>query len=288
MTGSLALNLDTNHLSELARSSNAADVQAVLCLLESGEARLAISYFHLLELAAPEFRSIDNVCALLRDAPSVLLNPFQDIEDEEIALVVARLTGNYRRPPRVFAASTAEWGYHIGPPGGGPADMLDAMEELQELRRQFLALAASGAQVSMMKTQAALIRQPLGPLTLAVRRHLEDRRERLPSYACGLSAEQIVERARGTGAFPMLDTHERFVAARLRQLDQKSTGNDLIDEYIASYAPYVAVTAVDRRTYHRAHIGRVPSIARITRYLTEVPGIAARVQRGELLAQESE
>lgn len=281
------LNLDTNHLSELAKAPTADGSRAVLDLLGAGKARLAISTFHLLELAAPGFRSVDKVRDLLRKVPTVLLNPLENIQDEELAVAVARATGRTRRPPRVFASSTVDWGYHIGSPGGGPVEMLGALSQLQGIRSDFLKVAAYGAKVSMMKTDAAVIRTPGVPISLAMDRHISELRLRTSFYGDGLSGREILERVGGLAALPMHQAHEEIVIQRLRQLDQKSTGNDIFDEYIAAYAPYVTVTALDRRTYHRVRATNLPFVPRVTRELASIPEILARVERRELAVTES-
>ncbi|MEO6444405.1 MAG: hypothetical protein ABIZ91_16430 [Gemmatimonadaceae bacterium] len=281
------LNLDTNHLSEIAKFPDTEGARCIRALLAAGKAKLAISTYHLLELAAPEFQSVDKVRELLRSVPWVLLNPVENVQDEEIAVVVARATGRVRRPPRVFATSTADWGYHVGPEGGGPVEMLGAISQLQDMRRDFLKVAAYGAEASMMKTDAALISKPGLPIILAVERHLKEFRIRAPSYGEGLTASEILDRSGGLAALPMHEAHEQLVIQRLRQLDQKSTGNDIFDEYIAAYAPYVTATALDRRSFHRVKETRLSFVQRVTRDLRKIPEILERVRVNELVVSAS-
>ena len=68
---------------------------------------------------------------------------------------------------------------------------------------------------------------------------------------------------------------------------QKSTADDVYDEFITFYAPYAAVTAVDRRTLHRAKMAKVDAVARMTRHLSEVPALLEAAARGELPVTES-
>jgi len=274
--------LDTNHLSDLAREPSQPSHEAVIRRLQDGTAALALSLFHLVELSSSTFRSGAEVRALLRDVHHVLANPFENIEDEEIACAVARAGGLARRPPRVFARDTSEWGYHPGPVGGTALDMLDAFDQLQGDRKRILDLASWGAQSSMMKGEAALMKDPLLPLTLAVQRHLDIHRQRLSRYGGDMSAWDVIDRAGGKEAFPAYQVQEALVTQRIKDPGQKSTPNDVIDEYIAFYAPYAAVTAVDRRTLHRAKMARLACVARMTRYLAEVPSILDRVIAGEL------
>lgn len=275
------INLDTNHLSDLALTCDSPEAKSVLALLHGGRAVIALSSFQMIELSAPGFKSVGEVRALLRDVPTALLQPWEEIEEEEIACAIARATSRGpRRSPRVFARSTGEWGSYAAPTGGGAVDLLDAFRNLQELRESYLELVRRGAAESMMKEQAALIRDPGLPLRLRVDRHLAEWRARNSSYGDGLSAVELIARAGGRSALPFRDAHERMVSVRLKQAAQQSTGNDVTDEYVAAYAPYVTVTAVDRRTLSRARDGGVPCVDRMTRTLGDVPEIIARVEAG--------
>jgi hypothetical protein len=259
----------------------------VITLLQREEATLAVSYLQILELAAPSFTSLPDLKALLSDLPHVLANPFENVADEEIAFVVARVNGLSRRPPRVFARDTSEWGYHVGPVGGTAVDMLDAVSESTEQRDQIRAMAKWGAESSMLKGEAALAKNPKLPLTLAVQHHLDQQRKTYKKYGMGLSAEEIVKRAGGRAAFPGYEVQESLVAERMADKGQKSSANDVFDEFIAFYAPYAAATAVDKRTLHRAKMAKLPAVPRMTRYLSEIPSIVERVRSGALTVMAS-
>jgi hypothetical protein len=279
--------LDTNHLSDLAREPSAPESAAIIGRLERGDTALGISLFHLLELSDPRFKSADNLRALLRAVPNVLANPYENVEDEEMAVACARATGLTRRPPRVWARDTSEWSYHVGPAGGTAVDMLDAFVAMSDEREQVRAFAEYGAQGSMMKSRAALVREPMLPLTLALQRHIDEQRLRFPGYANALTAREVIERAGGKSAFPGYQMQESLLDQRMKDPGQKSTANDVYDEFIAFYAPYAAVTAVDRRTFHRAQMARVEAVARMTRHLSEVPRLLDAVVRGDLPVTES-
>src|SRR5687768_11326290 len=76
--------LDTNHLSTLAGVRSDAASRAILELLASGRACLAISIAHFVELAAPSFKSVDLVKNLLSRVPVVLANIRERVMDEEV------------------------------------------------------------------------------------------------------------------------------------------------------------------------------------------------------------
>lgn len=274
--------LDTNHISDLARFSSTSESAAVIGRLQRGDAALAISIFHLVELSNSAFASIADARALLNDVPHVLANPYENIEDEEMASACAQATGRIRRSPRVWARDTSEWGYHPGPAGGSALEMLDAFAAMDTQRDELLNLADYGARASMMKANATLVKDPMIPLTLALQHHIDGRRGRFPSYADGLNASEILQSVGGKSAFPGYQMQEALVDQRMRDPGQKSSANDIFDEYIAFYAPYAAVTAVDRRTLHRAKMANVPALPRMTRYLGEVVPILDRVVSGEL------
>jgi hypothetical protein len=76
--------------------------------------------------------------------------------------------------------------------------------------------------------------------------------------------------------------HEALVTDRLKRKGQKSKPNDMLDEYVAFYAPYCAVAALDGPTFTRARDAKVPCATRITKDLSEVSRILDRVISGEL------
>jgi hypothetical protein len=279
----LVLNLDTNHISNLARHSNDNEAAGIFAILHKDEARLGLSLFHLIELASPGFRSVNEVRALLRDVPCVFMNPFQDVYEEEVAFACATATGRQRRRPRVFASTTEEWGFAGGPTGGTPLDMLDAIRKTQDTRNKVLRVADIMAADSMMKDSAALVKTPNVPLELLVDRHLIEHRQRLYDYADGLSAAEIIARAGGEPSFPAVHTYHGILKQRLLQKDQKSSRNDMIDEHIALYAPYTAVTVLDGGTTTRAQNAKVSAAARITQRVSEVPDLLNKIKAGELV-----
>jgi hypothetical protein len=282
-----ALLLDTNHISSIACAPSGADEAEVLRRLHRGDAALTVSIFQIMELAHPDFAAVGEVKALLRDVPTLLANPFENIQDEEMACMVARAVGLSRRPPRVFARDTSEWGYLLGPVGGSPSDMIDAFTVLTEQRNGILSTAKYGADSSMLKLEAALVRDPALPLTLALEDHLNERRANLPTYGSGLTATEIIQRTGGISDLPSYQVQESLVAERMKHAGQKSTPNDVIDEFIAFHAPYAAVTALDKRTVYRAKLAKLRHAERMTHRLSDIPALLDRVISGELVPQES-
>ncbi len=242
----VVLYLDTNHVSELARCPTATDQAAVLGLLQSGRGRLAISLVHFIELAAPDFRSVDDARGLLRDVPVAWTVSTEELWDGEIAVACARARGLERQPPRVFCENSLDWSRWPSPASGNAAEFLDSLIEQPALRDGLLQVADEWARASMLKTEAALIKVPGLPLELAVDAHLAGWRERNAHYADGLNATEIVRAVGGSVGFPSLNMFHRTIEQRLRQVSQKSTRNDIFDDYHAAYAPYAAVTALDR------------------------------------------
>jgi hypothetical protein len=273
--------LDTSHLSELARHPTDPEPAEVIRLLQSGDVALGVSLFHLVELADPEFKSVDDIRVLLGDVQHVLANPYQEVEEEEMAVACARAVGLRRRPPKVWASDAAEWGFAGGPVSGNAIDLLDAFR-VSEVRNELLELCDYGARSSMLKSDAALVRSPLFPLTLALQDHIDNHRRGCPDYAAGLDAQMVLDRVGGKRAFPGYEVQEALMEQRMKDAGQKSTRNDVLDEYIAFYAPYAAVTTVDRRTLHRTRAAGLTTVTRMTRHLSEVPVILRRVAEGEL------
>ena len=278
----LVVNLDTNHISDLARDPHKPACAAVISMLQGGRAQLAISLLHFVELSDPGFRSFESVCELLDSVPVAWAVSTEEIFEEEIALACARAAAKERPPPRVFHDSMRNWSRGPNPASGSAADGLRAARDVPEFRMQLLGVAEDAARTSMMKGDAALAREPGLPLRLAIEAHLAHFRSRNDTYADGLTAESIIERVGGSNAFPARRMFEAVLRERLLQPAQKSTRNDVFDEYCAAYAPYAAVTALDRRTVARARSAKVPWIARLTARLTDVPRIVDQVVSGAL------
>lgn len=280
----LPINTDTGVLSDLAREPTSVRSRAMLSVLEDGRGCLAISDMQLYELAAPELKpeTYASVRDILRDVPVQLINPWEDVADEEVAYAVGRAVGSEVRPPRVFAASLREFGMWRVPPGESLPDFLDLMRSVPKPRQQIMAVADEVAAASMLKGAATLVHSPDLPLTLRVERHLTKWRSLVPGYGRGLTANELIAMAGGEAAFPFIATHLRIVQVRLLQAEQKSTRNDVWDEYIAAYSPYVPATIVDRPTMHRMREAGLPHVARVTARPEEVAGILERVAAGEL------
>jgi hypothetical protein len=276
------LNLDTNHVSDLVRRQHAVDVRGVLELLERGEAALGFSHLHVAQLAAPEFVTWPALRDLLREVPTVLLQPREDVFEEEAICATMRAIGERRRPPRVIARDTSEWGRKPGPPGGDVVIMVDAFRELDESRHGLLRMGEHYAASVQMKERAYVMRHPLGPLTLMVEDHLRDMRTRIVGYARGVTASEVVQASGGLAAFPAYQVNHELLVYTLRLPSVKGRPGDLADEYIASYAPYVAVTALDRATAHRVREVRLSCAPRVTARLADVPALFQRVQSGAL------
>lgn len=279
--------LDTNHLSDIAREPGKPACVEVLRRLRDGQATLVVTLFHLIELSDPAFTSVGELTALLRATPHLLANPFEDVEEEEIASACARASGLRRRPPRVFAPDTSEWGSHGGPVGGSAVDMLEVFRVVTSPRDEVVAMAAWGASASMLKDRATLVREPTLPLQLAVTRHLEMHRRTFSAYAAGLTAAEVIERAGGPEFFAGYHVQESLTKQRMLTSGQKSTANDVFDELNAFYAPYCAATALDRGTFHRASVARLACVDRMTNDLAAVPGILDLVAAGDSSPLES-
>jgi hypothetical protein len=273
--------LDTNHISDLAKD-RAAVGPAACAALSAGEAHLVVTWTHLVELTDPTFAAYDDVRTLLRDVPHVLANPFQEVFEEEIAVACARATNRSRPAPRVFASDARTWGIRGGPTAGDAVDLLDATRNSPEARAGLLRMADWAADASMLKSSAAIVRDPESAIRAAVHRHLQDHRSRYPAYADGLTADEILERIGGRAAFPGYHAWEATMTQRLIDAGQKSTRNDFFDEFLLFVAPYSSVVAVDRRTLHRARLARLTCANRMTRDTASVSALIEGLRDGKL------
>jgi hypothetical protein len=272
------LYLDTNHLSRLARSPTEPAVQAVRALLDSGEARLAISLQHLYELSDPVFVSRADVGAMLDKAPLVwAIHAMPDLFDREARSALDRVLTGSTTTPRVFYDDVRHaWNapdVDFPPPSG----MIEGFTKSSTLRQRVEASTGRGATLDrMMKTAAAVVRNPDGPLLSRLRDM------QIIETQAGLvlrkpyPPEELLARAGGMRGFPAYHVYQALTLTRLRDTRFPTVANDLVDEWHALYSPYAAVTALDRATVGRCRSAKLPHISRITARLEDVPGILSR------------
>lgn len=276
----LVVYLDTNHVSDIARDPGHRERRAVLGLLQSGRVRLSMSLIHFVELASADVKITSAIKQMLSDVPVAWALSTEEVWDSEIAVACARAVGKTRGPPRVFCETALDWSRGPTPTPGSAVEFLEVMIDQPGLRVDLLRIADEAARVSMMKTKAALITRPDLPLQLSVASHLEDFRTRNWDYGGGLEAGEVIRLVGGSRAFPSLDLYHATIGQRLRQVAQKSTRNDVFDEYHASYAPYSAATALDRGAAARVRSAGLADRHRVTARLADVPGLVECAQNG--------
>lgn len=282
------LYLDTSHISEIVRNPMDATNRAILHSLEKGEAELGVWVVHLLELTDPNFKSFDSARDLLSDVPVRMALDRRFVIEDEVALACSRISGQSRRPPRVFVENLEDWAVTVAmPPGFSVIDVLDFLRDNESHRKSGLAVAQDGATWSVLKENAAVAQNRLSIAALYVRDHLEKIRPANPFYVSGLTPEEIIKHAGGLSAFPMLFVMLTIARERLIYPGKKTKRNDIIDEYHASYSPYAAVTTLDGPTFARYRDAKLPYLARVTTRVDEVSKILVRVIAGDLQVEPS-
>ncbi len=283
------LYLDTNHLSRLARSPTEPAVQAVRALLANGEARLAISIQHLYELSDPAFASRADVGAMLDGEPLVwAIHAMPDLFDHEVRAVLYRILTGSTTAPSVFYDDVRHAWNAPDVDFPAPSGMIEGFTTSATLRRRVEASTGRGATLDrMMKTAAAVVQNPDGPLLSRLRDM------QITNTPAGLvlpkpyPPEELLQRAGGIQGFPAYHVCQALTLTRLKDTRFPTSRNDLIDEWHALYSPYATVTALDRATVGRCKSAKLPHISRITARLEDVPGILAqsRSPRGRVGAR---
>jgi hypothetical protein len=133
--------------------------------------------------------------------------------------------------------------------------------------------------------RAAVVQDPLIVVRLELQRHLREHRARSPTYARDLDADTIIDRVGGAEAFPTFQVQAALLRARL---PRRSRGepNDLLDESIAQYHPYSAVSVLDRLTHDRYYASGLPGRERVTQQLARVPELLERVTSGDSIPKQ--
>ena len=277
----LVVNLDTSHISEIARENIALD-----SLIGRDDVVLCLSLLQLAELSAP-VKSRALIRAVLADVRLVFVNSLDLIYAGECAAACDRLfqLSNVRLP-HVFVnrleSLEAPLNYHQST----VLEYFDYFAEFEHQRQKMLVPPQFGAELANSSgVDARIIADPLCNVTDWMRDYLAIVRDHNSDYAGSLTAEQIIKRLGGESglplSFPLFGVLQRMAHTRIKN-KLKSDRNDVIDEYNASPAPYAAVTSVDPRTFHRFNQAKLPAAARVVKHVSSVPTVVARVRNGEL------
>ncbi len=257
--------LDTNHLSTLAGVRSDPSADELLALLGARRASLAISIAHFIELSAPTFQSVDCVKRLLLRIPVVIANIRERIFDEEVLAAYQQSLGLRPHQPRVFVERIEDWHDRSAPPGT-VVNFLDAMIATPHLREETIRLATWAADLAALKQNSYVVQQPAGPLILKLRDDLPTLIGAIPQR----TPDEILSAVGGLPGFPSYHVWHSLTLQRLTHPGFKTKPNDVLDEYHACYAPYLAVIALDRRTAFRLRQAALPSSSIVVHRLGDV------------------
>lgn len=264
-------------MSHVARYPDQADSLALVGLLQNGDYRLGLSLLHLQELSAPTFASRQSVGSFLETIP-VSWAPSPDVLfQREVRWGIERALYGSNSSPEVFDTSF-EKAMGAPPEASIPiSEMLQALAERPDLRAHLREAAHYGADAdSRFKRTAALVRAPNEPILS----HIRDMR--MSSMRSGItipqtvSDEDIFRKAGCLAGFPA--NYVAQALAKIRSMNEtfRTESNDVIDEWHACYAPYCAVTVLDRATAARFREARLPDASRVTHRLSDVRDILER------------
>lgn len=282
----IALNIDTSRLSQFVENLERNDCVDLFRELTRGDCYLVVCLTRVMELSRIEPARRANIISLLREVPTLIGQPEEVLEQDELKSACAALSRLERRPPKPFARDTADWGYALNTLGGSAADLLaiadPSMEEFADLRR----IADEHVETArQLRTNAAVVRDRPVHLRHALHSHLADHRRRTSQYGGTLSADQIISHAGGLRAFPTFEVKAELLAARLNHRSPAES-NDVFDEDIARYHPYSAVSVLDNATVKRFWAARIPGRERVVAKLTDALEVIRRVRAGELAVHD--
>ena len=268
--------LDTHHISRLARFPDEAESVAVRQMLQDGKVNLAMTWLHLQELSAPEFVSRAQVGAFL-DTLRVVWGPTPDkLFDSEVQAAIQYAMTREATKLAPFSESFTE-AFEAPLEADIPiAEMLEAMANHPTLRTHLADAAHHGARMdARFKKAAAIVRNPKEPIVA----HIRELNSRTTPSGLQLprvfSPDEVIDLAGGLSGFPALHVSHSLARTRLGDERFPSVANDVVDEWHACYAPYVAVTALDRRTAARFRMARLPDAQYVTHSLKDVPRLLA-------------
>lgn len=259
---SYILNIDTSRLMQLADGSDT-NARTLVRELQGGSVCLNICILRAMELGRMPGDRRARMVSFLRDVQTVIGQPDEVLHSDELASACARATERVRRPPRPFARSTADWGLAFNALGGTAADLVALSESILEqdtalrslLREHVFEALAHGRRAAVLSDRLVVVRAEL-------EQHIAQFRLLNAGYADGLSAAQVIDRVDGIAGFPSYQVLAELLAARLVQRNPADR-NDLVDEEIAKYHPYSAVSIFDRATTNRFWQATLPGRERV-------------------------
>lgn len=277
LTSTLVVNLDTSHISEIAREKIRLD-----SLIGCEDVVMCLSLQQLAELSAP-IRSRPFIRDALAEVSLVFVNSLDIIYPGECQAACDRLFQRSSvRLPHIFVN---RFGNQFNDQQSTVLGYFDYFAAFEHQRQKMLAPSKFGAELANSSGfDARIISDPLCHVTDWMRDYLAIMRADDSDYAGTLTAEEVVDRLGGEKelplSFPLFGVLQRLAQTRI-QNKLKSVHNDVIDEYNASCAAYAAVTSVDRRTLYRFKQAKLPAADRVVMDLSSVPTVLARVRSGE-------
>jgi len=258
------LYLDTKDISTLAKHPTIGGAPSILAALRGRECYLGVSLLHLVELADPRFVDQPKVGALLDSVPLAWALHQSDLFDREIdAVVRSVLSGSAATAVAFYRDPIQAWGMDE-PAHILPSEMLSALSQNPGLGGQIRGAAGQAANNDkLLKTQAAAVQRPLEPLAAGIK---ERQLRRTPSglhLLRPLDAEELIAKAGGLAAFPAYQVFQSMGVTRFKDHQFPSVPNDVLDDWHAVYAPYTAVTVLDRGTVGRFRSTRLPYQERV-------------------------
>lgn len=264
------LNVDTGRISQLAESPADGEWKDLVDTLSRGDAYIVVCLTRIHELSRLSAQRRATVVSFLRQVPTLIGQPEDVLEEDELACACASAAGLSRRAPQPFARTSDSWGTAFQAPGGTAADLLEVwdptspeVQVLASLGPLHIRLAQGLAQPAAVTTDRAV------HLRAALQHHLARWRASSRDYGANLSAQEVIDRVGGLEAFPAFRVVADLLAARLGR-EHAGHANDLFDENIARYHPYCAVSVFDRATANRFREAKIAGGERVTHRLGEV------------------
>lgn len=268
------VNIDTSRLSQLIVGSGV-PWPSLTSALEHGDLHLLVCLPRLLELARLPEAKRQSVADFLDAVPTLIGQPDDVVENDELACACASTAGLSRRPPKPFARDTGDWGTQLNTPGYTAGDLLRIADVAREADAALRRLAEEHlTPARMLRAQAAVVRDPLVRVRSALHQHLAIQRQRHPTYALGLAADDIIKVAGGLAAFPMFQVKAKLLTVRLTR-HMVGEPNDVFDEEIAKFHPYCELSVLDSKTRNRFWEADLPRRRQVVASLDQADQLVA-------------
>ncbi len=200
------LNIDTSRITQLAEGPAHGEWKDLVETLSRGDAYIVVCLTRIHELSRLSAQRRATVVSFLRQVPTLIGQPEEVLEEDEMACACASATGRARRAPQPFARTSDSWGTALQAQGRTVADLLDVWDSTSPEAQALASLGPLHIRLAQgLAHPAAVTTDRAVHLRAALQNHLTTWRARARDYGASVSppdfrCTSVTRTARGSAA----------------------------------------------------------------------------------------